>query len=365
MFDIKFFQNTYALKKEIVSGIWKAGDSEQIYEKLECHRDPNPHLFSIETTNNCNMTCVMCPRTTEMTRKIETMKPEIFDRVVEQISPHTNDSFDAWRAFIEREFGITKNEKGENPFYFLISSRAVTLHGFGEPLFDPLLRERVQKLADKLIPTYFSCNPSNININKIEALFRAGLTYIKFSIDSLSDEKMKTVRGRQADFTGAMSKIERVLDMRNTGKYPVTVIACMIQIQSNHEAQEFIRMWKDRDVYAYVKSLDNQWYLNNPVRERARSHYESQYCEFPWTSLSVMADGTVVPCTQDFNCEMKMGNVMHQSLGDIWNSAKYAEFRRMHITGDVPDEYRCKERCDLKIVADYLRKNTLSRAVRS
>ncbi len=362
MFDIAFFKNTYGIKREIVANRYVLENAGEIFSALEQHRSPKPHLFSIETTNNCNMTCVMCPRTTEMTRKIENMRPEIFERVAEQITPHAPGLFKEWTGFVENELGIHQRNAGENSFYFFISSQAVTMHGFGEPLFDPLLNERVAILTDKSIPSYFSCNPSNININKIDKLFKAGLKYIKFSIDSISDDKMKEVRGRQADFSGAMKKILQVLDIKEKGRYPATIVACMIKMDKDQdpEAEEFIRTWKGKDVYAYIKSLDNQWYVNDPDRDKAQSHYESQYCEFAWTSMSVMVDGSVVPCTQDFNCEMKMGNVMEQSLEEIWNSDKYKEFRMMHITGDVPKEYRCKERCDLKLVADYLTDKTIN-----
>ena len=362
MFDIAFFKNTQGLKREIVGGGYGLKDVETIYSDLEMQRNRKPYLFSIETTNNCNMTCVMCPRTTKMTRKIENMKPEVFKRVAEQITPHSLEFYEKWTGFVEQDLNIYQSDRGENPFYFFISSQAVTMHGFGEPLFDTLLLERVEMLTEKNIPSYFSCNPSNININKIEALFKAGLKFIKFSIDSLSDEKMKAVRGQQADFSVAIKKILQVLDIKEKGNYPATIVACMIKMDGdqNREAEEFIRTWKDKNVYAYIKSLDNQWYVNDPDREKAKSHYESQYCEFAWMSMSVMVDGTVVPCTQDFNCEMKMGNVMEQSLEEIWNSDNYKKFRMMHINGNVPKEYRCKERCDLKLVADYL---TLNKAI--
>ena len=44
------------------------------------------------------------------------------------------------------------------------------------------------------------------------------------------------------------------------------------------------------------------------------SHYEKQYCEYPWTSLTIMADGNVVPCTQISNNEIVLGNVKENTL---------------------------------------------------
>ncbi len=302
------------------------------------------------------MTCVMCPRTTEMHRKIEHMSMSVFKKVSDEISHHNTNTFNDWVCFIEKELGVYKNEKGEIPFYYYISSQAVTMHGFGEPLLDPFLKDRVEILANRGIPTYLSCNPSNINTKKIESLFQAGLNYIKFSIDSLSDEKMKEIRGPHANYNHSHRKIMQLLDIKEKEGYDSTIVVCMIKLskKQNKEADKFLQTWKDKNVFSYIKSQDNQWYFQEQDNENAKSHYASQYCEFPWTSLSVMVDGTVVPCTQDYNCEMSMGNIKDKSLKEIWNSDKYREFRKMHVKGKFPGNYRCRKSCDLKIVADYL-----------
>ena len=42
----------------------------------------------------------------------------------------------------------------------------MVLHGYGEPLLDQNLPGYVEYLAAKGIPTYFSCNPANIDVVK-------------------------------------------------------------------------------------------------------------------------------------------------------------------------------------------------------
>ncbi len=86
-----------------------------------------------------------------------------------------------------------------------------------------------------------------------------------------------------------------------------------------------------------------------------KSHYASQYCEFPWTSLTVMSNGNIVPCTQDYDAEMIFGNIKKDSLEDIWNGEKYKEFRQWHIDGSFPKGNKCNERCDLKKIYHYLK----------
>lgn len=156
MFDIRFIQDTYSLKKEILAHRYKSTDSERLFSLFEEHRCPKPYLFSIETTNVCNMTCVMCPRTTEMDRKIENMDVNTFNIVAEQIFPHESETLADWIKFVEKEIGIRHDDKGENHFYFFISSQAVTIHGFGEPVLDPYIKQRIEALSTKKIPSHFS-----------------------------------------------------------------------------------------------------------------------------------------------------------------------------------------------------------------
>ena len=66
----------------------------------------------------------------------------------------------------------------------------------------------------------------------------------------------------------------------------------MISFGQNDEdkkkEENFLNFWSDKDVYAYVKSLDNKW-LDKEKNKNVKnfSHYEKQYCEYPWTSLTI------------------------------------------------------------------------------
>ena len=82
--------------------------------------------------------------------------------------------------------------------------------------------------------------------------------------------------------------------------------------------------------------LASQTHIKNDKDLKSNSHYSKQYCEYPWLSLTVMADGNVVPCTQISNNELVLGNINENSLEEIWNGDKYQELRRMHVSGKFP-----------------------------
>mgnify|MGYP000476915054 CR=1 FL=1 len=365
MYDIKFFQNTKLLKKDIVQKKYTNDDVEYIYAELEKLRNKHEvYVFNVETSNHCNMKCIMCPRTTNMTRKVQTIDDDGFENIIKQTQPHTNEDLDKFLTFIDEEYGINELSRNENAFYFYVSSQCLTLHGYGEPLIDPNIVKRVQLCTQHNIPTYFSCVPANINVEKITNLMKNGLNVIKFSIDSLDDMEAKEIRGNKNNFTDAYRKIQEILQLKKENNFKTKIVCTMLALSTDQKSiikhKRFMELWNDKDVFAYVKSLDNRWYNDLDESLLNRSHYESQYCEYPWTSLTVMSNGEIVPCTQDYNAEMSFGNIKDKSLEDVWNSEEYAEFRKWHITGNYPKGNKCNERCDLKKVYQYLKKEFIT-----
>jgi len=359
MFDIDFFKKVTPYRGQIVAGDFSFSDTDEIEKQLETLRIRKPKVFNIETTNYCNMTCIMCPRTELMTRKNIWIDDSTFLKIVDQIQPHSNQDLEKFWDFIESEYGLNENEPSENTFYFRVVSRCVILHGYGEPLLDKKIVERIKVCADRGIPTYFSCVPANLTVERAKEVMDAGLTVFKFSIDALDDEWQKRIRGKHNNFEAAYRTILEIIDLKKKQGYKTLLVPTMIALSEDTASlqmrSKFMELWKGRDVFAYVKSQDNRWLLDEDEDMENRSHYESQYCEYIWTSLTAMADGSVVPCTQDYDTEMVLGNVNEKTLEEIWNDEPYKELRRMHITGKFPEGHKCQERCDQKKLYQYLK----------
>lgn len=363
MYDTNFFISTSKLKKAIVSREAEFREAEKICRVFNENRSRGPFVFNIETTNFCNMTCIMCQRTTELKRPLMHMDMRTFQRIVEQIKPRTPEDYQRWQEFVQGN--LRENQApSENNFYFEVISRSVTLHGFGEPLLDPMLPDRVALMTQSRIPSYFSCIPNNIRLDLIKELFQAKLGYIKFAVDSLDDARAREIRGKKADFTRAYELILEVLELKKKMQAETVIVMTMLDFfgegEPESETRRFQDLWTGRDVYAYVKSLDNKWLLSRKGKQEKakgqdKSHYSKQYCEFPWTSITILADGSVVPCTQDLNGRWVFGNVNEESLAQIWGSPKYQEFRRMHVTGDFAPDFMCHSSCDLNLVSYFLK----------
>ena len=359
MYDIDFIKNSYNIKKDIVSGKLNANNFGDIEAELEHLRNTKPTIFNIETTNYCNMTCVMCPRTIFMKRKNIWINDEIFEEALSNINPYNEDKLMEFWKWLEKTTPYNPKEVSENGFYFSIVSRCLILHGYGEPFLDKFLIKRLKKCNEKKIPTYFSCTPATMTVDKAVAAMENGLSVLKFSLDAMDDESIKKIRGRKADYDDSIKKIKEIIKIKEKRKFKTILVPCMISFKNDEREKElhrnFLEFWKPYDVFAYVKSQDNRWLFEQDKKLKNNSHYAKQYCEYPWTSLTVMADGNVVPCTQISNNEIVLGNINENSLEEIWNGKKYDEFRKMHVTGEFPKEHKCLKNCDQVKLFEYLK----------
>jgi len=359
MYDIDFIKNSYNIKKDIVSGKLNANNFGDIEAELEHLRNTKPTIFNIETTNYCNMTCVMCPRTIFMKRKNIWINDEIFEEALSNINPYNEDKLTEFWKWLEKTTPYNPKEVSENGFYFSIVSRCLILHGYGEPFLDKFLIKRLKKCNEKKIPTYFSCTPATMTVDKAVAAMENGLSVLKFSLDAMDDESIKKIRGRKADYDDSIKKIKEIIKIKEKRKFKTILVPCMISFKNDEREKKlhrnFLEFWKPYDVFAYVKSQDNRWLFEQDKKLKNNSHYAKQYCEYPWTSLTVMADGNVVPCTQISNNEIVLGNINENSLEEIWNGKKYDEFRKMHVTGEFPKEHKCLKNCDQVKLFEYLK----------
>ncbi len=349
MFDINFYIKVSELKSRLMNG--EEFDAHYIYDRFEEFRSSEPILYNFETTNACNMKCRMCPRTTMMTRKVETIDNDLFKRVIDQVEPFSEEEWQKWQAFVEDVYHIPREDVSENHFLRHILPKVIVLHGYGEPLLDKYIAQRVKVLSDRKLHSYFSCNPANINVEKILEVFDNGLGYIKFALESIDDTRQKQIRGPASDFTGSYEKILRLIEQKERYGYKTTIMITMLNLGVTWESDEFEKLkdyFSGLDVYLYLKSQDQLWYENNTQPIKAVSWIE--FCHFPWTSLSIKSNGEVAMCVEDFNNEIVLGNTATETLYSIWNGEKYSRFRKMHF--DLVQGMKCSEQCDMKLIGN-------------
>ena len=372
MFDINFYMKTYPIRQRLEAG--EKIPQEELFNIFEKFRSRDPVIYNIETTNACNMTCKMCPRTTKMTREITFLENKFYETIVKQIKPHSKELWEKWEEFCTKTYGIRPDdEPSENHFFLYIIPKVIQLHGYGDPLLDKNLGNAIKILEDNGFQTYFSCNPANIDIPKTVEMMEHGLDYLKYSFESTDDEKFKDIRGNAANFSEAYEKTLEILDIVGKRNFKTTIIITMIDVGHDEKQKEEFRRLKEKfknsSVYIYLKSEDQQWYrkdegLQDYLEDEGRDiptqdqtffgtnaiHW-SEFCKHPWMSMTVKSDGQIHMCMEDYNNEIFLGDSKKDSLYEIWNGELYNKFRHNHF--DLNPCIKCNSECDMPKIGEY------------
>jgi len=358
MYDINFYMKSYYFLKDIQESNFCSLDvtKDFCFNVLETKRCREPVVYNIETTNNCEHRCIMCPRTTRMTRKIKTMSVNDFKKIISQIAPWSEREWNKWKLFCEEEYDIKENDMSENHFFLYIIPQVIQLHGYGHELLNKNIDKFVQVLTDNGFKSYFSCNPTNLNLERVKKCFDAGMSYIKFSIESVNDKLHQKIRGNDKfNFQKSYEDILKLLEYKKEKNYNTVIVITMLDLDSNWEKQEeeFKKLkeyFDDKDFYVYKKSLDTQWYVKN-YHPNISIHWQS-ICKHPWMSMTIKSNGEAASCMEDFNNSVVLGDTNKDSLYDIWNGEKYKQFRLDHINNR--QDFRCGTQCDMSMIGNYL-----------
>ena len=349
MYDVEFYMKSYDLFRSAQAGELHSLAAAQA--TLERYRNNGPVVYNIETTNACNMRCAMCPRTTMMTRRIETIEPELFKRLVAQLRPFGAATWRRWERFVAATYGVRDGDVSENHFFLLIIPRVIQLHGYGDPLLDRNMAQYVKLLSDAGLESYFSCNPANIDMDRTVEMFENGLGFIKYSIESVDDSRHKEIRGEASDFSRSYEHIVQLLELKKQRRYSTVIVITMLDLNRDNQREDYEKLrdaFRGRDVYLYLKSEDQQWYRKD--YHGTQSVHWSECCKHPWMSMTIKSNGEACMCMEDFDNEIVLGDARRQSLADIWNGDVYRRFRKDHF--EVTRGLKCSERCDMVMIGE-------------
>lgn len=277
-----------------------------------------PVVFQIELTNHCPMTCQMCPRTHVMERPLGYMSAEMFQRIVDQAAGGTAKVF---------------------------------MHHFGDSLLHPELGTLIRYATDRGILTYLSANPALLTRTRIEALVDGGLHQLVLSLDGVTSGTSEAVRGRAARNVELAERRVRELiayRARQGATAPYIVMQIVRQRQNLHEVPAWLEKWQnvagvDRvKVKSYVTWDGSQDEINELRLEPSKVGSDI-VCERPWTSVTVLWDGRVVPCCFDYDGIMPLGDLRDQSLEEIWRGEPLVDLRKKHKAGDLSSIKLCAQ----------------------
>lgn len=264
-----------------------------------------PQSVHIEVTNNCNLTCPMCPYFAQLRPK-GFMEFSLFEKIIRQC---------------QKERSLEK----------------IALMGFGEPFLHPRLIEMAHYAkAHRIRHIFTSTNATLLSeVKAREIILQPSFDLLAISLDGSSKETYEKIR-RGADFGSVTTNILTFLKIRESlkRKMPRLVLQFLIMKENHREKEAFLRFWKDkldsqdtiflRDVDTFGGQVPDYRLPSQLPRVKRKACLQlSRDMVISW-----QADVTV--CCKDVNYLLKAGNINDASLKEIWLNEHWQDLRRLH-----------------------------------
>lgn len=272
-------------------------------------------VYMFEPTNKCNINCVLCPTGNRSNRHDQGfMDADLFDRVLER----------------EKIYDCT-----------------IWLWGWGEPLLHPELGRMVTASKRRNNKVEIQSN-GTAPYESYKALIDAGLDILTLSLDGMSDESIRSLRGDKVSSDIIKNKILRLSSLcKSTHSGTCINVQCIATRFNEHEI-EGLRNWTLNVAEADKFSLKTLC-LGEITKEKAKmflpddpslTRYNvdehalatmparsEEICNFLKSIRVTLWDFTVVPCCYDFTGEYSFGNML-----DGYDDE---EFMGRYVRGDV------------------------------
>lgn len=267
-----------------------------------------PVYLDIETTSHCNLACVMCPQP-RMERRRQHMDDALFTSIIRQGAGHVDF---AW------------------------------LHLFGEPLLHPRFLDLVSFAREHGAGMKLgaSTNVTLLRGRILDAAVALPLDVLLLSVDGISAPTYERIRVR-GDFSRVVDQVCRFADRwigRPPAQRPRYVVLSFIDLPCIPEDVAAARaFWAERLPPQFAVHLKpfhpwgNQPGLIADIRRsvgdfRALTPRRRRCHEFS-RGLTVLSDGRVVPCCNDYEGVLVLGDLNRDSLADVWNSSLLQRLR--------------------------------------
>ena len=279
-----------------------------------------PDRMYLESTNICNLQCVMCPNGLgQLERQKGFMDWDLFTRIIDEMAPHV---------------------------------QTTTLHIWGEPLLHPRIFDMIAYCRDHGLHSEISTNATLLTEEASRKILDAGLGAIYLCLDGATRETYEQVR-RRGDFEQVRANILRFVELKNQSAGGPRVSLQIINIRPTaSEVEQFKTVWTipgvDRVNIKAFDSWGGQLQEISALRsaddqvQLPRSRY---HCPNLWYHVHIYWDGSLVCCDRDFNALNPLGNVK-DGVMKAWNGPLMVELRRKHLLGrleDVPSCSKCVE----------------------
>lgn len=237
---------------------------------------PNPTWVELSLIDVCNRKCIFCPKSNE------NIAPDTYQKMTRKIIDEIHDQL------LDINFSGT-----------------ISLCGYGEPLLHKDITYIVKKLS---------------NVSTVEIVTNG---------DVLSASRMQDLN---------LAKISKILVSMYDGPEQIEKFKNMTKQANIPEEMVILRdRWHDKYNDFGVK-LTNRAGTISTGKQESKDKYKT--CFYPTYQFLIDWNGDVFLCPQDWQRRVSMGNVMQETIYEIWQGKILSSYRKNLLLGK-----RCASPC--------------------
>ena len=293
-----------------------------------------PTFVSVEPANYCQLRCPECP---------VGMASSSHRPIANGQSPHRLMTIELFHRILDQVQATAHTMQ----FYFQ-----------GEPLLNKQLPEMIAAAHRLGLYTIVSTNAQALNPTMAQALIKSGLNRIIVSIDGFSEESYAAYRVG-GNLHKALEGLQHLANAKAEFHSHIRIELQVLRLKSNEHEWDWIKknyrklgathlVFKTAQLYDFehghplmpsderysrYRKTANGTYIHksshlSPLALSPHRLIASQPCLRLWSGCVITTSGDVLPCCYDKDHCHAYGNIMQQSLAEIYHSTKANALRR-------------------------------------
>lgn len=223
--------------------------------------------------------------------------------------------------------------------------------GVGEPLLNKEITQMFQYAKEKQIAEQVEVVTNGACLTKelCEAVVESGLDRIRISLNGLSEEDFRNNCGVDLNYKAFQSNLKYLYEYRSKHNKNIQIyIKIMdVMVEDENKKKQFYEEYSPICDEIFIEGLipvNNITYEDNPEQftknfwgeELGKERKLCKVCSQPFYNFVVGTQGEFYPC-----CQIPMpashGNLLEQTLSDIWNSKEYHAFLISLLNGSFKE----------------------------
>jgi len=290
-----------------------------------------PLVIYVEASSLCNLACTFCPHyiDPEGLHK-QNMELDVFKKMIDDCS-----EFDK-------------------------KLKLLRICGTGDATMNKKLKEMIKYAGKINVAEKFEMITNGILLNEeLVSVISKSLTRIIISIEGLNDAEYLKFTNRRVRYKKLVAKVKMLY--KNKGNCKVHIKIHNSAVPTQEDKDLFFKTFETYCDEINIENLVDLWpgtnsshgsLGNDPVHRFNGGEAERvQVCSQIFKTMQVNSNGSVIPCSIDWEQKNIIGDITHNHLLEIWNSKEMKDIRIKHLQGKRFDFLPCKT-CDFNEYSD-------------